>query len=95
MSEHGQCSALNPALSSIAWAVAFNTDTDKMNTKQERLLKDVENQIMQVYTMADNKVNGTVFGDGLIDADEVYLRTLIALSALRSIKDVDVGSPSR
>ena len=66
-----------------------------MNTKQERLLKDVENQIMQVYTMADNKVNGTVFGDGLIDADEVYLRTLIALSALRSIKDVDVGSPSR
>ena len=66
-----------------------------MNTKQERLLKDVENQIMALYTLADDRVNGTVFSDQKVDGEEVYLRTLIALSALRSIKDVDVGSPSR
>ena len=66
-----------------------------MNTKQERLLKDVKNQIEALYTLADDKVNGTVFSDKKVDGDEVYLRTLIALSALRSINELAAGSPSR
>lgn len=58
-----------------------------MNSKQERLLKDVKHQLEALYTMADDKVNGTLFSDCKVDGDEVYLRTLIALSALRSITE--------
>jgi len=58
-----------------------------MNHKQRRLIKDVSSQLKAIHEIADNKMNGEVFGDGKIDADEIYLRSLIALSALLSFHE--------
>ncbi len=61
-----------------------------MNPKQVRLLKEAKDQIEAIYAIADDTVNGGVFSSGLIDGDEIYLRTLIALSAIRSINDMEI-----
>ena len=58
-----------------------------MTHKQRRLIRDISSQLQAIYEMADNKMNGEVFSDCKIDAEEVYLRSLIAMSALRSFEE--------
>ena len=58
-----------------------------MNQKQQRLINDVRSQLEAIYKIADDKMNGEVFSDGKIDADEIYLRSLIAMSALLSFHE--------
>lgn len=66
-----------------------------MNHKQRRLIRDISSQLQAIYEIADNKMNGEVFSDGKIDADEIYLRSLIAMSALRSFEDIDIAKQWR
>lgn len=58
-----------------------------MNHKQRRLIRDISSQLQAIHEIADNKMNGELFSDGKIDADEIDLRTMIALSALRSFEE--------
>lgn len=51
-----------------------------MNHKQKRLLKDIASQLREMHKMTDYADDA----DGKIDGDVIMLRSLIALSALRS-----------
>lgn len=53
-----------------------------MNHKQKRLLKDIASQLRAIHEMTEY-----ADPDGKIDGDVVMLRSLMALSALRSFHE--------